>query len=225
MNRSATCSRLSITAVTALERPDDLVIEPARPGDGEAIAPPGSDPFLEAWWRQAPETFRVVRDADGAVRGYSSLCLPHDVPRTLLRDDPVAQAVLEHVRREPVPPGQRILIHRWSHGTDRHATATLWLDTKRAYLELRPRLRRLYVPAPEPEGGARGPRPSRVRPPRRRGPAPRRLAGRRRRPRAAGRDRPRRRERQLVLDGHAVDLSRLELDVLRHPSSAARGSP
>ena len=130
---------------------DELVIEPARTDDGEAILATGSDPFLEAWWRQAPETFRVVRDADGAVRGYSSLCLPQDVPRGLLRGDPVARAVLEHLRREPVPPGQRILLNRWSHAADRHTTATLWLDTKRAYLELRPHLRRLYVPAPDPD--------------------------------------------------------------------------
>ncbi len=206
--------------------PDDLVIEPARPGDGEAIAPQGSDPLLEAWWRQAPETFRVVRDADGAVRGYSSLCLPQDVPHTLLRDDPVAQAVLEHVRREPVPPGQRILIHRWSHGVDRHAIATLWLDTKRAYLELRPRLRRLYVPASEPDAALAvlaplgfvrldvgvesfllndfGP-----------GSIDAWLGD------VVGRELQAEtvldaENRQLVLDGHAVDLSRLELDVLRH---------
>jgi hypothetical protein len=207
---------------------DDLAIEPARPGDGEAIVPAGSDPLLEAWWRQAPETFRVVRDAGGAVRGYSSLCLPQDVPRALLRGDPVAQAVLEHLRREPVPSGQRILLNRWSHGADRHATATLWLDAKRAYLELRPHLRRLYVPAPEPGAALAALAPlgfvrldvglesfllNDFGP----GSIDAWLGD------VVGRELQAEtstvldtENRRLVLDGQAVDLSRLELDVLRH---------
>ncbi len=205
---------------------DDLAIEPARPSDGEAIVPAGSDPFLEAWWREAPETFRVVRDAGGAVRGYSSLCLPQDVPRALLRRDPVAQAVLEHLRREPVPSGQRVLLHRWSHGADRRATATLWLDAKRAYLELRPHLRRLYVPAPDPGAALAALAPlgfvrldvglesfllNDFGP----GSIDAWLGD------VVGRELQAEtvldaENRQLVLDGHAVDLSRLELDVLRH---------
>ncbi len=187
-----------------------------------------TDPWLEAWWRAAPETFRVARDADGVVRGFSSLCLPQDVSRALLRDDPVARAVLEHLRSEPVPPGQRVLLNRWSLAADRSATATLWLDAKRAYLELRPHLRRLYLPAPDP------------------GDTPAALAalgfvrldvghealllndfgpgsidgwlgdvvGRELQAEAStvvDAD-----NRRLVLDGQPVDLSRLELDVLRH---------
>ena len=209
---------------------DELVIEPARPDDAAAILAMTPDAFLEAWWRQAPETFRVARDTEGAVRGVSSLCLPQDAPRALLRDDPVARAVLEHLRREPVPPGQRVLLNRWSHAADRGATATLWLDAKRAYLELRPHLRRLYVPAPAPDpdatlaalsplgfvrldvGGAVlllndfGP-----------GSIDAWLGD------VVGRELQAEASavvdadnRRLVLDGRAVDLSRLELDVLRH---------
>ena len=169
-----------------------------------------------------------MRDADGAVRGYSSLCLPQDVPRRLLRGDPVAQAVLEHLRREPVPPGQRVLLNRWSHAADRRATATLWLDAKRAYLELRPHLRRLYVPAPDPDAAlAASPRSASS--------ASTSVAepfllndfgpgsidawlGD-----VVGRELQAEtstvvdaENRRLVLDGQAVDLSRLELDVLRH---------
>jgi hypothetical protein len=209
---------------------DDLVIEPARPDHAAAILGTRPDPFLEAWWRQAPETFRVVRDADGAVRGSSSLCMPQDVPRALLRGDPVSAAVLEHLRRDPVPQGQRILLNRWSHAVDRGSTAALWLDAKRAYLELRPHLRRLYLPAPDPDPDAAlaalaplgfvrldvagaslllndfGP-----------GSIDAWLAD------VVGRELHAEastvvdaENRRLVLDGQAVDLSRLELDVLRH---------
>ena len=130
------------------ERLRRAVIEPARDADdGEAIARDGDRTrSSRRGGAQAPETFRVVRDADGAVRGYSSLCLPQDVPRALLRGDPVARAVwLEHLRREPVPPGQRVLLNRLvarapTRARDRHAVAR----HKRAYLELRPHLRRLY---------------------------------------------------------------------------------
>jgi hypothetical protein len=206
----------------------ELVIDPARNDDGEAILALCDDPHLPDWWRAAPGTFRVVRDAHGAVRGFSSLCLPQDVPRALLRGDPATQAVVEHLRRDPVPAGQRVLLNRFSHAADDGATATLWLDTKRAYLELRPHLRRLYVPVQDPEqalealaalGFVRvdvdglallmndfGP-----------GSIDGWLGE------VVGReleaDEPEvvdAEGRRLVLDGRAVDLSRLEVDLLRH---------
>jgi Transcriptional regulatory protein, C terminal len=186
------------------------------------------DPHVEAWWELAPETFRVVRDATGTVRGFSTLCQTQDVPRALLRSDPVAQACLEHLRGDPVPGGQRVLLNRYSHAAQRGATATLWLDTKRAYLELRPHLRRLYVPAPDVAAAL---------------PALAPLGFRRldlgphvmlmndfgpgsvdgwlgdvvgRELQADEGDVIDADGRRLVLDGRVVDLSRLELGVLRH---------
>ena len=131
---------------------DELTIEPARAADHAAIAAmsaaqqsPEAAAFVDVWWHSAPDTFRVVRDAAGVVQGFSSLCQPQDVSRSLLRSDPVTAAWMEHLRREPVPSGQRVLFTRHALASGDTATATLWLDVKRAYLELRPHLRRLYA--------------------------------------------------------------------------------
>jgi hypothetical protein len=183
----------------------------------------------------APDAFRVVRDAEGVVQGFSSLCQPRDVSRSLLRSDPVTTAWMEHLRRDPVPSGQRVLFNRHALARGDSARARLWLDVKRVYLELRPHLRRLYLPVTDvdealavlaPLGFAALPG------------APiqigedaywtlmndfgpgsidgwlsevvgRELAADE--PTVLDAD-----ARRLVLDGQAVDLSRLELDVLRH---------
>ena len=221
---------------------DELTIEPARAADHAAIAAmsaaqqgPEATALVDVWWRSSPDIFRVVRDAAGMVQGFSSLCQPKDVSRSLLRSDPVTAAWMEHLRRAPVPSGQRVLFTRHALAAGDAATAMLWLDAKRAYLELRPHLRRLYAAMPDvdralmalaPLGFAALPG------------APVRIGenaywtlmndfgpgsidgwlsevvGR-----ELGADEltvldPE--ARRLVLDGRAVDLSRLELDVLRH---------
>jgi hypothetical protein len=221
---------------------DELTIEPARAADRAAITEisaaqqgPDATSLVDAWWRAAPDTFRVVRDAEGVVQGFSSLCQPQDVSRSLLRGDPVTAAWMEHLRRAPVPSRQRVLFNRHALASADTAKATLWLDVKRVYLELRPDLRRLYVPVPDvdraltvlaPLGFAALPG------------APVQIGkdahwtlvndfgpgsidgwlsevvGR-----ELGADEPTVLDpaaRRLVLDGRGVDLSRLELDVLRH---------
>jgi hypothetical protein len=221
---------------------DELTIEPARVTDRATIkaisaAQLGSEAtaLVDAWWRSAPGAFRVVRDAAGVAQGFSSLCQPQDVSRSLLRSDPVTAAWMEHLRRAPVPSGQRVLFNRHALASSDTATATLWLDVKRVYLELRPHLRRLYTPVPDvdraltvlaPLGFAALPG------------APVQIGqdahwtlindfgpgsidgwlsevvGR-----ELAADQPAVLDpaaRRLVLDGRGVDLSRLELDVLRH---------
>ena len=59
--------------------------------------------------------------------------------------------------------GQRVLFNRHALASGDTATATLWLDVKRAYLELRPHLRRLYTPVPERRSRADRARSARVR--------------------------------------------------------------
>jgi hypothetical protein len=221
---------------------EELTIEPARADDHAAIVAmsaaqqgPEATALVDAWWRSAPGTFRVVRDAEGVMQGFSSLCQPQDVSRSLLRSDPITTVWMEHLRRAPVPTGQRVLFTRHALASGDTATATLWLDAKRAYLELRPQLRRLYAVVPDldralmalaPLGFAALP-----------GPPVRigedaywtvmndfgpgsidgwltEVVGR-----ELGADEPTvldPAERRLVLDGRPVDLSRLELDVLRH---------
>jgi hypothetical protein len=221
---------------------DELTTEPARAADGEAILAisvaqqgPEAAALLEAWWRSVPDAFRVVRDASGVVQGFSCLFGPQDVSRSLLRSDPLTVSWMEHLRRDPVPSGQRVLFNRRALACGDTARARLWLDIKRAYLELRPHLRRLYTTVPDvdraltvlaPLGFAALPG------------APvhigadaystlvtdfgpgsidgwlgevvgRELAA----DEATVLDAA---ARRLVLDGRGIDLSRLELDVLRH---------
>jgi hypothetical protein len=221
---------------------DELTIEPARAADHAAIAAiadaqqgPEATSLVEAWWRSAPDVFRVVRDAAGVVLGFSSLFQPQDVSRSLLRSDPVTAAWMEHLRGAPTPSHQCVLFNRHALSSGDAATARLWLDVKRVYLELRPHLRRLYTPVPDvdraltalaPLGFAALPGP-----PVRIGEDAHwtlmvdfgpssidgwlsEVVGR-----ELGADEPAVLDpaaRRLVLDGREVDLSRLEVDVLRH---------
>jgi DNA-binding response OmpR family regulator len=221
---------------------DELTTEPARAADRASIVAmsaaqqgPESTALVDAWWSSAPDAFRVVRDADGVVQGFSCLFQPQDVSRSLLRSDPVTAAWMEDLGRAPVPSGQRVLFNRQALASGDIARARLWLDIKRVYLELRPHLRRLYTSAPDvdrsltvlaPLGFVALPgAPLQIGEDVRWtlvtdfGPGSidgwlsdvvgRELAA----------DEPTVLDpgaRQLVLDGRAVDLSRLELDVLRH---------
>jgi hypothetical protein len=139
-----------------------FAVEPARAEDGAAIdalarelGPADALPLQRAYWETAPHTFRVARDGDGTVAGFKCIFDPTTVSAGLLGRDPVALAWREHRRAEPVPPDQRMLCSRFGHsrgGEGRSpASAALWLDIKRDYLEMRPRLRRVYVAALEPD--------------------------------------------------------------------------
>jgi DNA-binding winged helix-turn-helix (wHTH) protein len=133
-------------------------VEPAEPGDAAAVAeiaernePPGAAAILLAWWATVPETFRVVRDDGGVVVGFLILAESETLPYGLVEDDPVARCWREHLRRRPVPRGQRVLFHRRFLARDTGdapspVQAACWLDVKRVYMELRPELRRLYAP-------------------------------------------------------------------------------
>jgi len=134
-----------------------LVVEPARADDeasllaiarrhdGEAGAA-----LLEQWWDQEPDTFSVTRDRDGVVVGFFSLL---DTPRILpnaVPEDPVTSAWAAHLREHPLPRGQQALgLRRWldaEHGESPCASqGACWVDVKRAYMALRPALRRMYV--------------------------------------------------------------------------------
>jgi serine/threonine protein kinase len=64
--------------------------------------------------------------------------------------DPLLDAWMDHLEANPVPGGQTVLfIRRWLGTEDGErpsgVQAACWLDIKRAYMELRPRLRRVYL--------------------------------------------------------------------------------
>lgn len=76
------------------------------------------------------------------------------VPRALFDGDPLARIFRNHVRRLPVPRGQRVLVLRFqfAHPQDPNQAlviSALILDVKRVYMELRPELRRIYNVMPE----------------------------------------------------------------------------
>src|SRR4029079_8602719 len=102
------------------------VAEPARPGS------------------------RVGGDREGAVVVFSLLFEPDRVSYGAIEADPVTRGWRDHLRRDPVPRGQRGLFHRrWLSAPDGErlsgVQAACWLDVKRVYLELRPELRRIYT--------------------------------------------------------------------------------
>lgn len=131
-------------------------VEPAGPADAAAVAqiakrhdPPAAVALLMEWWERAPDRFRVVRGPDEAVAGFYLMFDPQHVGYSWLDEDPVTRAWREHLRRDPVPAGQRVLYFRRFLGREHGEApspvqAAAWLDVKRIYMELRPSLRRLY---------------------------------------------------------------------------------
>jgi DNA-binding response OmpR family regulator len=136
---------------------DHLVsAEAARPADGPAIVeitrrymPPASAQVLETHWRLAPEAFQVLRDRLDTVAGYYTVCEIDRLSHRLVEEDPLLARCWEHLRRNPVPRGQRVLFSRaWLSRDYGEAPspvqAASWLDIKRLYMDMRPALRRIY---------------------------------------------------------------------------------
>lgn len=133
-----------------------LAVEPARSDDRAAITaianrhePPGAAALLAAWWDEEPATFSVVRDRDDVVTGFFSLLSSADI-RSPRLDDPVVAVWARHLRENPTPKGEVALgLRRWLDAERGElpcaSQAACWLDVKRAYMALRPALRRMYV--------------------------------------------------------------------------------
>ena len=127
-------------------RADDLpaILELSRrQNPGESLA------LVEQWWESAPWAFRVVRDDLGPVVGFSVMADLERVPRRILDVDPVVQRWVDHLRRAPIPEGQRSLAYRFERADPEGSSAeaihaACFLDLLRATMELRPELRRRY---------------------------------------------------------------------------------
>jgi hypothetical protein len=134
-----------------------LAVEPPRADDSSAIRAiarrhegPEAAGALQRWWDSAPETFAVIRDRDAGVAGFFALLDDRQLRKPVVPDDPVVDVWRRHLREHPVPKGQVALgLRRWldlEHGELPCASqAACWLDVKRAYMALRPALRRMYV--------------------------------------------------------------------------------
>lgn len=134
-----------------------LAVEPARADDGAAILdiaqsnePAAAAQALTALWAACPEWFFVVRDPQEGTLGYYVLCRSDEAANAIVDAHPIMSEWRRHLRRHPVAPDEIVLyMPRWlTKGlgeTACPAQAACWLDVKRLYMELRPRLRRLYT--------------------------------------------------------------------------------
>ena len=131
-------------------------VEAARPEDRAAIEaivarhePAEQLALVRAWWDEVPSAFRVARSPRGVVVAFTILCELAEVPQRLLTRDPLCAPWRRHLRAQPVPRGQGILLarHALAHGTGAAPSpcfAALLRDFERASLEAGPALRRVY---------------------------------------------------------------------------------
>jgi serine/threonine protein kinase len=134
-----------------------LAVEPARGEDHGAIHElsekhegPDAARSLRRWWDRQPQTFHVVRGEDGSIVGCYCCFDPNTVDPADLQEDPILRLWWGHVGENPVPEKQSVLfLRRWlsrEHGeAPSPVQAACWLDIKRTYMELRPKLRRVYL--------------------------------------------------------------------------------
>lgn len=120
--------------------------------DGEAEAK-----RMSAWMDQAPHAFWVARDGQNRVRGFYCMVDPATTSPQLLEQDPVTApwlagrsgAEAKSNRVQPNKPQQELFLRRWlgdeAGDAPSAVQAACWLDIKRAYLEGRPLLRRVYL--------------------------------------------------------------------------------
>jgi DNA-binding response OmpR family regulator len=105
---------------------------------------------LERWWERLPEAFSVVRDREGGVVGAACVFERSLADESDVLADPVTSEWCEHLRQEPIGPEEqalfvRVHLSRVAGAGPSPELSAMMLDLKRAYMELRPRLRRVYT--------------------------------------------------------------------------------
>jgi len=130
-------------------------VEPARADDGKSISAiihnfdgPQSCHALEQWWHYHPDSFFVVRDEHGGVQGFYQAIVASKVHKNVLGRDPLAASWARELPRSDDRAAtlwvRRSLDRDTGEGPS-SGQAACWLDIKRTYLELRPRLRWVYT--------------------------------------------------------------------------------
>jgi len=130
-------------------------VEPARPEDGASIAAiihnfdgPQSGEAMQQWWRYHPESFFVVRDEKGGVQGFYLAIVASKVHKNVVARDPLAASWARDLPRSEDRSATLWIRHTLDRDTGEGPSlgqAACWLDIKRTYLELRPRLRWIYT--------------------------------------------------------------------------------
>jgi class 3 adenylate cyclase len=135
----------------------DYIVEPATDADGNHIYDIASinegeeaANLIKKWWDRYPNTFSVAKSRDEKIAGFYSIFDPNDIQHEHLMEDPLTAAWLNHLIENPVSDDERVLfLRRWLARTTGEAPSPVqgacWLDIKRAYMALRPSLRRLYT--------------------------------------------------------------------------------
>jgi len=131
-------------------------IERARPADGAGIAaiahrhlPPLAAERLVTWWARLPTAFRSVREGSGELAAFSVYFEPTEAIPSWMESDPLTGTFWRHLNANRIPRHQTSLFVGGMVGRDHGEgpspeMAAMWLDVKRLYVELRPRLRRVY---------------------------------------------------------------------------------
>jgi serine/threonine protein kinase len=91
-----------------------------------------------------------VRGEDGSIAGFYCCFDPNTVDTSDFQQDPILKCWWRQENDNPIPAGQTVLfLRRWlslEHGeAPSPVQAACWLDIKRTYMELRPKLRRVYL--------------------------------------------------------------------------------
>ncbi|MBL4769983.1 MAG: winged helix-turn-helix domain-containing protein [Planctomycetes bacterium] len=106
--------------------------------------------LLALWLKDLPEAIHVVKDAESIVQGFYCLYDPAGAPESVLRTDPVAADwVADMPPALKDQPSRVLFLRRWLTrefgDLPSPGQAACWLDVKRAYLEARPLLQRVYA--------------------------------------------------------------------------------
>jgi len=136
---------LSVEAATAVDLERIIALTERMQGRDAARA-------IAHWCRAAPRAFHCVRDPGGQVIAFSCVLRVDEFAADTLKQDPATRVWLAHLAEEPVQADERVLMMPRLLGPGQLGTsleqAALILHLKRHYLELRPRLRRLYSELP-----------------------------------------------------------------------------
>jgi hypothetical protein len=130
-------------------------VEPARPDDWTSISAiihnfdgPQSCQALEQWLHYHPDSFFVVRDEHSGVQGFYQAIVASKVHKNVIGRDPLAASWARDLPRSEDRAATlwiRRTLDRDSGEGPSTGQAACWLDIKRTYLELRPRLRWVYT--------------------------------------------------------------------------------
>src|SRR6516162_8672826 len=132
-----------------------VAVEPARADDGRSISAiirnfdgPQSCQALEQWWHYHPDSFFAVRNEQGEVQGFYQAIVASKVHKNVIARDPLAATWARDLPRSEdraFTLWVRRSLDRDTGEGPSSGQAACWLDIKRTYLELRPRLRWVYT--------------------------------------------------------------------------------